>query len=74
VPADAPPAATERIVAVWDSLQAHAHGLYGNFTLESGSAVTERMYSPATLHRLQEIKSRYDPRNVFHRNHNILPL
>jgi FAD/FMN-containing dehydrogenase len=74
VPADAPPAATERIVAVWDSLQAHAHGLYGNFTLESGSAVTERMYSPATLRRLREVKSRYDPRNVFHRNHNIVPL
>jgi hypothetical protein len=74
VPLDAPAAVSERIAALWDTFRRYTHGLYGNFTLAAGENVTERMYPPATLRRLREVKARYDSQNVFRRNHNITPL
>ena len=74
VPPDASPEATDRVFTLWASLQPYMHGLYGNFTMAAGASTTVQMYSPETMHRLREIKRRYDPHNLFRRNHNIVPL
>ena len=46
---------------------------YVNFVTETGRSEVARSYSPENLHRLQEIKAKYDPDNVFHLNQNIAP-
>lgn len=46
---------------------------YLNFVGEPGQADVTNCYPPATLARLAAIKRRYDPHNVFRRNHNIEP-
>jgi FAD/FMN-containing dehydrogenase len=35
---------------------------------------THTAWTPADLRRLRQVKTAYDPGNVFHRNHNIAPL
>jgi FAD/FMN-containing dehydrogenase len=73
VPLDAPPEAVNRVATIWDGVRPHTSGTYGNFTVSSGASTTEEMYPPETLRRLREVKHRYDPQNVFRRNHNIAP-
>ena len=34
---------------------------------------TRRAYPPATMEHLAEVKRRYDPDNLFHRNLNVHP-
>jgi FAD/FMN-containing dehydrogenase len=41
-------------------------------TEADGAAVT-RAYGPGNLRRLQEVKAKYDPENVFHLNQNVAP-
>ncbi|PRY68585.1 FAD/FMN-containing dehydrogenase [Glaciihabitans tibetensis] len=74
LPQDAPQEAADRVIALWTSLEPHTYGTYGNFTLATDDMITSKMYSPATLRRLRTLKRRYDPENVFRRNHNIVPL
>jgi len=35
---------------------------------------THTAFTAEDYHRLREVKTAYDPRNLFHRNHNIPPL
>jgi hypothetical protein len=35
---------------------------------------TRTAFTPENLRRLREVKTAYDPGNLFHRNHNISPL
>jgi FAD/FMN-containing dehydrogenase len=49
------------------------HGAYVNFLTDEGEAHLRSAYPPATLARLREVKDRYDPQNLFRRNHNIAP-
>ena len=35
---------------------------------------THTAFTPENLHRLRQVKTAYDPGNLFHRNHNIAPL
>ncbi|PJJ73074.1 FAD/FMN-containing dehydrogenase [Diaminobutyricimonas aerilata] len=74
VPADAGGEVTERIRGVWAGLERRAIGRYGNFSLATGEATVAAMYPRATLDRLREVKRRYDPANLFDRNHNVVPV
>ncbi len=46
---------------------------YLGFVGDEGQDGVRRAYPPATLERLAEVKRRYDPANLFHRNLNVLP-
>jgi FAD/FMN-containing dehydrogenase len=48
-------------------------GAYVNFLGEDGARRIESAYPPAVLERLAGVKARYDPQNLFHWNHNIVP-
>jgi hypothetical protein len=50
-----------------------ASGAYINALSDEGAEGVRRAYGPAKLARLAALKDRYDPQNVFHRNHNIPP-
>lgn len=61
----------DELVAALDQGDSDA---YVNFVGEPGQADVTNCYPPATLKRLATIKKRYDPANVFRRNHNIAPV
>ena len=46
-------------------------GAYVNFLTDEGAA--KSAYEPETYSRLQRLKGKFDPDNVFALNHNILP-
>ncbi len=48
-------------------------GLYVNFTGEGGDDKVRAAYPPEVFRRLQQVKDRYDPSNVFRFNQNIAP-
>jgi FAD/FMN-containing dehydrogenase len=47
--------------------------VYVNFLADEGPDRVREAYPPATWDRLVEVKRRYDPGNLFHRNQNIPP-
>jgi FAD/FMN-containing dehydrogenase len=47
--------------------------LYVNFTGDDGENKVNAAYAPAVYRRLQAVKDRCDPSNVFRYNHNIAP-
>ncbi len=55
------------------TLEPFASGMYVNAMSDEGAAGVARAYSPAKLARLRELKTTYDPDNVFHLNQNIEP-
>ena len=55
------------------ALQQEDRGSYVNFISDHGEDWMEAAYPGATWDRLRAIKRRYDPTNLFHRNHNIPP-
>jgi FAD/FMN-containing dehydrogenase len=48
-------------------------GAYVNFVNDEGPERVHEAYPPATWARLAQVKRRYDPDNVFCRNHNVPP-
>jgi hypothetical protein len=48
-------------------------GRYVNEMAEAGPEVTRAIYGDAKLARLTELKRAWDPKNVFHLNHNVVP-
>lgn len=48
-------------------------GAYVNFVNDEGPARVRAAYPGRTWDRLASVKARYDPHNLFHRNHNIPP-
>jgi FAD/FMN-containing dehydrogenase len=57
-----------------DALAGFGDGaVYVNFAGEAGADKVRAAYPPDTYRRLQEVKHRYDPTNVFRFNHNIAP-
>jgi FAD/FMN-containing dehydrogenase len=48
-------------------------GVYLNFQADETGDLVQRSFGPEAYSRLQELKDRYDPDNVFHNNMNIKP-
>jgi hypothetical protein len=64
----------ERWVEVFKAtLDQGFNGAYVNFINDEGAARVHDAYPAATWDRLAEIKRRYDPTNLFHRNQNVPP-
>lgn len=73
LPAGARAEQVDEALARWTPLAAHGTGTYVNFLSSDSLADTAKAYPDATYRRLVAVKRRYDPDNVFHRNHNIAP-
>ena len=71
LPPGADPSAAHGMREAWSPLSDRTIGLYGNFADGTGSKILERMYPPAMLERLREVKRRYDPQNLLRWNHNL---
>ncbi len=54
-------------------LEPYAMGAYVNALSDEGASGVRRAYSEAKRVRLTSVKDAYDPDNVFHLNHNIIP-
>lgn len=71
------PAAKDGVVTwvrgFWDALEPHARGAYVNLGDEQDEAALRKTYGPETFAKLQKIKAKYDPQNVFSLNQNIRP-
>ncbi len=65
----------EWVRALWDALQPHSLGIgdYINNMVEFDENRIVASYGPDKYAQLAQIKARYDPHNVFHRNVNIPP-
>ena len=58
----------------FDALEPHREGVYVNFLdADDGTRRVRESYGEHTYRRLAEIKTEYDPDNVFHLNQNIEP-
>jgi hypothetical protein len=57
-----------------DALNRHSEVMsFANFVADEGAASLKVAYGDQTLRRLAEAKRAWDPGNVFHLNHNVLP-
>jgi FAD/FMN-containing dehydrogenase len=57
----------------WKAVQPYASGVYVNFLADEGTARIREAYRPAAYARLEALRGRYDPDNVFRLNQNIAP-
>ena len=73
-PPGAPITGEDLIAQRWTALSRHFSGMYGNFTMDARAGAADAIYPKETLARLRELKTMYDPDNVFAANHNISPL
>jgi len=56
-----------------DSTQPFAQGVYVNFLSDEGESRVKAAYTQEVWDRLVEIKTKYDPDNLFRMNQNIKP-
>jgi FAD/FMN-containing dehydrogenase len=57
----------------WSGLAPHHMGVYVNFLMDEGSERVRAAYGAAKYNRLQALKKKYDPANLFQLNQNIPP-
>jgi FAD/FMN-containing dehydrogenase len=57
----------------WSALAPHHAGVYVNWLMEEGEGRVREAYGESRYERLQAVKRRYDPENVFRLNQNIHP-
>ena len=58
----------------FNSMKSHGTGkVYVNFIADEGEKRVRDAYNPTTFKRLQDIKAKYDPGNMFRMNQNIKP-
>lgn len=63
----------QRLDTVWDEMSSHFEGLYLSFETDPRPERLDDAFPPRTLRRLRDLKSRYDPDNLFRDNFNIAP-
>jgi FAD/FMN-containing dehydrogenase len=73
LPRTAPPEVLHQALTRWSPVAALGSGAYVGFLGSADPGDIAAAYPPGTYRRLAAIKRRYDPGNVFRRNHNILP-
>jgi FAD/FMN-containing dehydrogenase len=73
LPPGAPQEVAGKALASWPALAAQASGAYSGFLGPATDAEIAAAYPAPTYQRLAGVKRRYDPGNVFRRNHNIRP-
>lgn len=66
-------AARPGLQALWRALAPHVEGAYANFLSTATVEDVAAIYPGRTYQRLAEIKDRYDPGNLFARNHSVDP-
>jgi FAD/FMN-containing dehydrogenase len=66
-------AARPVVDATWGRLAPHVDGAYANFLGTATDDDVAAIYPPQTYERLAAVKRRYDPDDLFARNHNIRP-
>jgi FAD/FMN-containing dehydrogenase len=66
-------AARPTVDALWERLAPRVHGAYANFLSSASEEDVAAIYPTHTYRRLAEVKRRYDPGNLFVRNHNVRP-
>ncbi len=66
-------ASRERVNGQWDAMAEHFEGLYLSFETDQRPARLMEAFPARTLARLRDLKSRYDPDNLFRDNFNITP-
>jgi FAD/FMN-containing dehydrogenase len=59
--------------SLWEELRPEGSGVYVNFLEREGEERIHEAYPGATYERLQEIKTTFDPENLFRFNQNIPP-
>ena len=72
-PAGTAPETAGQALAGWPAVAARASGAYTGFLGPTTAADVAAAYPAATYQRLAGVKQKYDPDNVFRRNHNIRP-
>lgn len=72
-PAPAVEAARPALDTIWGRLAPHVNGAYANFLASATEEDVAEIYPTQTYQRLAAVKRRYDPGNLFARNHNIRP-
>ena len=55
------------------TLAQETRGAYVNFLGDEGAAGVHEAYPAGTWDRLVQVKTKYDPQNLFRRNQNIVP-
>lgn len=73
MPTPDPAGQEDAVLSAWSGVAAHGSGVYLNFQSSAAPADLAAAYPPATYDRLVSVKRKYDPDNVFARNHNIVP-
>ena len=73
LPRPAPPGLLDQALDRWAPVADLGSGAYVGFLGSANPADVAAAYPPDTYRRLAAVKRRYDPGNVFHRTHNILP-
>jgi FAD/FMN-containing dehydrogenase len=73
-PEPAVEAARPALDAIWTRLAPHVNGAYANFLASATEEDVAAIYPSQTYKRLAAVKRRYDPGNLFARNHNVRPL
>ena len=63
----------EWVRSFWSALEPWHQGVYVNFLGDEGAERVRQSYGPAKYDRLQALKRRVDPENVFRLNQNIPP-
>ncbi|MDA0633979.1 FAD-binding protein [Nonomuraea sp. MCN248] len=66
-------AAGPALDAIWARLAPHVDGAYAGFLSSAAEEDVAAIYPARTRERLAAVKRRYDPGNLFARNHNIRP-